>query len=43
LEGAIIGLDHFGASAPYETLYEQFGLTAANVAERAVGMLGEGC
>lgn len=26
--GVAIGLDHFGASAPYQTLYEKFGLTA---------------
>ncbi|MDQ1685242.1 MAG: transketolase [Frankiaceae bacterium] len=30
--GESLGLDHFGASAPYQILYEQFGLTA----ERAV-------
>jgi transketolase len=28
LEGAIVGLDHFGASAPAEVLYEKFGITA---------------
>ena len=26
--GIAIGLDHFGASAPYEALYREFGLTA---------------
>ena len=26
--GKAIGVDHFGASAPYQTLYEKFGLTA---------------
>jgi len=31
-DGESLGLDHFGASAPYQILYEQFGLTA----ERAV-------
>ncbi|MBK9338191.1 MAG: transketolase [Lewinellaceae bacterium] len=35
LDGAVVGLDHFGASAPYELLYEKFGLTAANVAQKA--------
>ncbi len=35
-EGAVVGLDRFGASAPYETLYEQFGLTAAAVAKQAI-------
>ncbi len=31
--GTAIGLDHFGASAPYQTLYEKFGLTAECVAD----------
>lgn len=30
--GKIIGLDHFGASAPYKDIYKNFGLTAENVA-----------
>ena len=34
--GAIVGLDHFGASAPYQTLYKEFGLTAEKVAEAAM-------
>lgn len=33
--GAVVGLDHFGASAPYKEIYEKFGLTAAKVAEAA--------
>ncbi len=32
-DGEVIGLDHFGASAPYQKLYEEFGLTAARLAE----------
>ncbi len=32
--GLILGLDRFGASAPYETLYAQFGLSAPDVARR---------
>jgi len=32
-DGVIIGIDHFGASAPYQKLYEEFGLTAARLAE----------
>ncbi len=32
-DGMVIGLDHFGASAPYQKLYEQFGLTAAHLVE----------
>lgn len=35
LNGRIVGLDHFGASAPYEQLYEKFGLTAEKVAAAA--------
>ncbi|MFP5343140.1 MAG: transketolase [Candidatus Limnocylindria bacterium] len=31
--GAIIGLDHFGASAPAGTIFEHFGFTADRVAE----------
>ena len=32
--GLFIGMDSFGASAPYEVLYQHFGLTAANIAAR---------
>ena len=32
LDGLIIGLDHFGASAPAPVLYEQFGLTGEHIA-----------
>jgi transketolase len=37
--GQIIALDHFGASAPYKTLYEKFGLTANQVVERALELV----
>jgi transketolase len=30
-EGVFIGVDRFGASAPYERLYSEFGLTADNI------------
>ncbi len=30
-EGAIIGIDHFGASAPADTIFKEFGLTEARV------------
>lgn len=39
--GEIVGLDHFGASAPYRTLYEQFGLTAERVAAAAKASLAK--
>jgi transketolase len=32
-EGAIIGLDHFGASAPAGTIFEKFGFTADRVTD----------
>ncbi len=38
-QGDVIGLDHFGASAPYKTIYEHFGLTAANIVDRARKMV----
>jgi transketolase len=38
-DGAIIGLDHFGASAPFARLYVEFGLTSANVVETVKGLL----
>jgi transketolase len=39
-KGEIVGLNHFGASAPYKTLYEKFGLTADKVVEKALRLLG---
>ncbi len=32
--GDVIGLDHFGASAPYERLYREFGLTVDEIVRR---------
>ncbi|MHB8907725.1 MAG: transketolase [Syntrophales bacterium] len=40
LEGAIVGIDRFGASAPYKVLYEKFGITAEAVAAEALRLLG---
>jgi transketolase len=34
--GEIVGLDHFGASAPYQEIYKGFGLTAEAVVEAAL-------
>ena len=31
-DGAVVGVDTFGKSAPYQDVYEHFGLTAGNVA-----------
>jgi transketolase len=38
--GLNIGVDQFGASAPYEILYEEYGLTAARIVELARQHLG---
>ncbi|MGH7758117.1 MAG: transketolase [Candidatus Dormibacteria bacterium] len=37
--GAVIGVDRFGASAPYEEIYQHLGLTPDRVAERVQRML----
>ncbi len=38
-KSARIGIDHFGASAPYQTLYKEFGLTVENVVATARRLL----
>jgi transketolase len=40
-QGAAIGLDRFGASAPYAKVYEELGITAAAVAAAAQALLAE--
>jgi transketolase len=37
--GVAIGVDHFGASAPYETLYQEFGITAEAMVAAAESLL----
>ncbi|MBO0789990.1 MAG: transketolase, partial [Ktedonobacteraceae bacterium] len=39
LEGTIIGLDHFGASAPGKIVFQQFGFTVNNIVEHANTLL----
>ena len=41
LDGEVIGLDHFGASAPAKLLFKEFGFTAENVAETAKKVLAK--
>lgn len=41
LNGTVIGLDHFGASAPAPILFEKFGFTADNVVATAKKVLGK--
>jgi transketolase len=31
----VIGLDHYGASAPYKIIFEKFGFTVENVVAKA--------
>lgn len=40
LEGRVVGLDRFGASAPYQVLYQQLGITAEAVATAARELVG---
>jgi transketolase len=37
--GEVIGVDHFGASAPYKVLYEKFGITSDRVVEAALKLV----
>ena len=39
-KGDVIGMERFGASAPYKVLAEKFGFTAANIVQRAHKLLG---
>jgi len=38
-KGAFVGMDGFGASAPYQKLYEHFGITADKVAEAVKNLI----
>jgi transketolase len=37
----VIGVDRFGASAPYETIYEHYGLTSNRVVEQVKKLIGK--
>jgi len=39
LDGICIGLNRFGASAPYKTIYEKLGFTSQYIVEKAMGLL----
>ena len=41
LDGDVLTIDHFGASAPAAQLFERFGFTAQNVANKAKALLGK--
>jgi len=38
-DGDVVSIEHFGASAPYERIFQEFGFTAENVAKRARAVL----
>jgi len=38
--GDVVGIDHFGASAPINVLYEKFGITADRVVEKVLALIG---
>ena len=37
--GDVVGMERFGASAPYERLYEEFGITAASIVRRTKALV----
>jgi len=39
LDGTVVGLDHFGASAPADVLFKEFGFTTENVTNRARALI----
>ncbi len=41
LDGAVIGIDGFGASAPANTLFQEYGFTVENVVETAMNVVGK--
>jgi transketolase len=38
--GRSIGVDQFGASAPYKTIYQKYGLTVENIIEQSLDLIG---
>jgi transketolase len=40
-DGAFVGMNSFGASAPYKDLYKKFGITAEAIAHAALAKLGK--
>jgi transketolase len=37
--GVILGIERFGASAPFEDIYREFGLTIGNIVERSLQLV----
>jgi transketolase len=40
-QGAVVGVEQFGHSAPYQTIFEQLGITAEGVAATARRLIGQ--
>ncbi|MBI5344489.1 MAG: transketolase, partial [Deltaproteobacteria bacterium] len=40
-EGEVMGIERFGASAPYKTIFEKFGFTVAEVSRRAAALINK--
>jgi transketolase len=40
VQGDVIGVDRFGASAPYRVIFEKYGFTVEDVIKRALKLLG---
>ena len=38
-DGKILGIDHFGASAPYQIILEKFGFTVENIVKTGKNLL----
>lgn len=43
LDGAVVGIDTFGESAPADVLFKHFGFTVDNVVNTALDLLDDGC
>ena len=41
-DGVSVGVDRFGASAPYKRIYEELGITPAHVADEAEALVRRG-
>ena len=39
-DGIVMGIERFGASAPYQRIYEEFGLTPAHLVSAALRLVG---
>jgi transketolase len=37
--GAVVSIERFGASAPYQRIYQELGLTVENVVRKATALL----